>query len=103
MQRTSHGSTLSLITHAWVLARSDREHSWELFQRALDSDIADIQGGTTPEGIHTGAMAGTVALVPRKYLTLETRPGVLHFNPTPPDCVARLPVGPETRRPPPPS
>ena len=50
IQRTSHGSTLSLITHAWILARSDREHSWNLFCRALDSDIEDIQGGTTPGG-----------------------------------------------------
>jgi alpha,alpha-trehalase len=86
LERTSHGSTLSLITHAWVLARSDREHSWHLFCRALDSDVEDIQGGTTPEGIHTGAMAGTVDLVQRNYLGLETRAGVLHFNPL-------LPVG----------
>lgn len=84
--RTSHGSTLSLIVHAWVLARADRERSWHLFRRALDSDIEDIQGGTTPEGIHTGAMAGTVDLVQRNYLGLETRSGVLHFNPL-------LPVG----------
>jgi len=90
IQRTSHGSTLSLITHAWILARSDREHSWDLFCRALDSDIEDIQGGTTPEGIHTGAMAGTVDLVQRNYLGIETRGGVLHFNPTLPvevDCL----------------
>jgi alpha,alpha-trehalase len=88
--RTSHGSTLSLITHAWVLARADRRHSWHLFQRALDSDLADIQGGTTPEGIHTGAMAGTVDLVQRNYLGLETRDDVLHFNPQLPaevDCL----------------
>src|SRR3546814_5095838 len=68
MERTSHGSTLSLITHAWVLVRSDRENSWELFQRALDSDIADIQGGTTPEGIQTGAMAGTVDQIGRAHV-----------------------------------
>ena len=43
---TSHGSTLSRVVHAWVLARADRR-ALELFQRALDSDIADIQGGTT--------------------------------------------------------
>jgi len=86
LARTSHGSTLSLITHAWVLTRADREHSWHLFCQALDSDIDDIQGGTTPEGIHTGAMAGTVDLVQRNYLGLETRADVLHFNPL-------LPVG----------
>ena len=26
-------------------------------QQALQSDVADIQGGTTAEGIHLGAMA----------------------------------------------
>src|SRR3546814_19964029 len=72
MQRTSHGSTLRLITPAWVLARPDREHSWELFQRALDTDIADIQGRPTPEGIHTGARAGTVTHLQRNQHGLET-------------------------------
>jgi alpha,alpha-trehalase len=47
MQRTSHGSTLSWVTHAWVLARADRPRSWQLLYQALDSDFADLQGGTT--------------------------------------------------------
>jgi alpha,alpha-trehalase len=80
-RRTSHGSTLSRVTHAWVLARSDRPASWKLCCEALDSDIADIQGGTTPEGIHTGAMAGTVDLMQRCYTGVETRAKVLYFNP----------------------
>jgi alpha,alpha-trehalase len=85
LDRTSHGSTLSRVAHAWVLARSDRPHSWNLFQDALDSDLADIQGGTTPEGIHVGAMAGTIDLIQRCYIGLETRAHVLHFNPALPD------------------
>jgi alpha,alpha-trehalase len=81
LARTSHGSTLSQVVHSWVMARSDRSHSWNLFQRVLDSDIADIQGGTTPEGIHVGAMAGSVDLVQRCYLGIGTRGNVLHFDP----------------------
>lgn len=81
MRRTSHGSTLSRVVYAWVLARSDRQRSWSLFQQALESDISDIQGGTTPEGIHIGAMAGTVDLVQRCYTGLELRDEVLRFNP----------------------
>ena len=73
LARTSHGSTLSRIVHSWVLGRSDRERSWELFSQALESDVADIQGGTTPEGIHLGAMAGTVDLLQRGYTGLEAR------------------------------
>jgi alpha,alpha-trehalase len=81
LSRTSHGSTLSRVVHSWVLARSDRERSYELFAEALESDVADVQGGTTPEGIHLGAMAGTVDLVQRGYTGLEAREETLRFNP----------------------
>ena len=87
MQRTSHGSTLSRVVHSWVLARSDRERSWQLFSEALESDIADVQGGTTPEGIHLGAMAGTVDLVQRCYSGIETRDNAIWFNPCLPDDI----------------
>src|SRR6185437_13521247 len=70
LRRTSHGSTLSGTVHAWVLARSCRRGSWSLFSEALRSDVGDIQGGTTPEGIHLGAMAGTLDLLQRCYTGL---------------------------------
>ena len=81
LKRTSHGSTLSRVVHAWVLARSKRELSWHLFKEALESDVSDIQGGTTPEGIHLGAMAGTVDLIQRCYTGIETRQNKLQLNP----------------------
>lgn len=86
-QRTSHGSTLSWVTHAWVMARADRPRSWQLLCQALDSDFADL-GGTTAEGIHLGAMAGTVDLVQRCYIGIEPRANVLTFNPRLPDELA---------------
>lgn len=79
--RTSDGSTLSRVVHSWVLARSDRTRSWSLLAEALESDIADVQGGTTPEGIHLGAMAGTVDLVQRGQTALEFREGTLWISP----------------------
>ncbi len=81
LKRSSHGSTLSWVVHAWVLARSKREMSWHLFKEALESDVSDIQGGTTAEGIHLGAMAGTVDLVQRCYTGIETRQDRLQLNP----------------------
>jgi alpha,alpha-trehalase len=90
LHRTSHGSTLSHVVHSWVLARSDRSRSWQLFAEALESDVADVQGGTTPEGIHLGAMAGTVDLVQRAYTGIETRDDVLWLNPQLPTELARL-------------
>jgi trehalose/maltose hydrolase-like predicted phosphorylase len=85
LQRTSHGSTLSSVVHAWVLARSDRQGSWRFFTEALASDVHDVQGGTTREGIHLGAMAGTVDLAQRCYTGLETREDVLWLNPSLPE------------------
>jgi alpha,alpha-trehalase len=90
LRRTSEGSTLSRVAHAWVLARSDRPRSWEMFREALASDVADIQGGTTREGIHLGAMAGTVDLLQRCYTGLELREDVLWMNPRLPEGVRRL-------------
>ena len=58
--------------------------SWEFFEDALRSDLDDTQGGTTSEGIHLGAMAGTVDLVQRCYLGIETRNDVIWFDPSSP-------------------
>ena len=66
-RRTPHGSTLSVVTHAGVLAAVDPESSWHWFLVALHSDADDIQGGA------------------RVYH------GVLHFNPPAPEQ-ARQPV-----------
>ena len=90
LKRTSHGSTLSRVVHSWVLARTDRARSWKLFSEALKSDVSDIQGGTTPEGIHLGAMAGTVDQLQRGYTGIVTRGDVLYFNPCLPDDLRRL-------------
>jgi len=90
LERTSHGSTLSTVVHSWVLSRMDRRRSWHLFNKSLESDLADIQGGTTPEGIHAGAMAGTIDLVQGCYTGLEMRANNLHFNPVLPDQLHRL-------------
>jgi trehalose/maltose hydrolase-like predicted phosphorylase len=83
--RTSHGSMLSRVVHAWVLARADRQRAWELFREALESDVADIPGGTTSEGIHLGAMAGTVDIIQRCHTGIEMRDGILWLNPCLPE------------------
>jgi trehalose/maltose hydrolase-like predicted phosphorylase len=83
LHRTSHGSTLSGLVHGWVLTRARRADAWAFVQEALRGDIADLQGGTTGEGIHLGAMAGTLDLVQRGLTGLETRAGALCLDPVP--------------------
>ncbi len=82
LARTSHGSTLSFLVHAWVLARHRPDQSWEYLLTALNSDVGDIQGGTTAEGIHLGLMAGTVDLVQRGLTGLQARDGKIIFDPS---------------------
>jgi beta-phosphoglucomutase family hydrolase len=88
--RSSHGSTLSRVVHAWVLARSDRPRAMRYFAEALQSDVSDIQQGTTAEGVHLGAMAGTVDLVQRVSTGIEITGDVLRLNPRLPEELERL-------------
>jgi trehalose/maltose hydrolase-like predicted phosphorylase/beta-phosphoglucomutase-like phosphatase (HAD superfamily) len=90
LERTSHGSTLSAVVSAWVLARYHPNEAWRFLLQALDSDVADVQGGTTAEGIHLGAMAGTVDLVLRCLTGLRARGQVLRFDPALPPQVKQL-------------
>ncbi|MEU9126901.1 glycosyl hydrolase family 65 protein [Kitasatospora sp. NPDC048540] len=90
LRRTVHGSTLSAVVHAWVLTRSDRRASWRFFRDALAGDLADVQGGTTAEGIHLGAMAGTVDLLQRCYTGLEIRRDTLWLAPRLPSAIGRV-------------
>jgi beta-phosphoglucomutase family hydrolase len=88
--RSSHGSTLSRVVHAWVLARSDRPRAMRYFAEALQSDVNDIQQGTTAEGVHLGAMAGTVDLMQRVSTGIEIKGDVLRLNPRLPEELERL-------------
>jgi alpha,alpha-trehalase len=88
--RTSHGSTLSAVVHSWVLARGDRDRALKYFQQVLLSDIADLQGGTTFEGIHLAAMAGSVDLLQRCFTGLEFRADRIVLAPQWPEELGRL-------------
>jgi trehalose/maltose hydrolase-like predicted phosphorylase len=94
LARTSDGSTLSTVVHAWVLARAHRERTLEEFIEALRSDVADVQGGTTAEGIHLAAMAGTIDVLQRCFAGIETRDDVLWLNPFCPQSlgILKLPI-----------
>jgi trehalose/maltose hydrolase-like predicted phosphorylase len=82
IQRTSHGSTLSRIVHAFLaneLGISDL--AWEMYMEALSSDYVDIQGGTTAEGIHAGVMGSTLMFVIQSVAGIHFRDEILAVNP----------------------
>ncbi|OSC24424.1 trehalose-phosphatase [Mycobacterium vulneris] len=90
LARTSHGSTLSAVVHSWVLARGNRQLAMDYFGKVLESDIADIQGGTTSEGIHLAAMAGSVDLLQRCFTGLEMRDDRLILGPLWPETLGPM-------------
>jgi trehalose/maltose hydrolase-like predicted phosphorylase len=60
------------------------------FADALQGDVTDSQHGTTAEGVHLGAMAGTVDQVLRVSTGIEVKNDVLLFNPELPPEMERL-------------
>jgi len=91
LARTSHGSTLSRVVHAYLAnLTGDKKLSWELYLDALTSDYADIQGGTTAEGIHAGVMAGTVWVALASYAGLNIHGDYPVFNPNLPSAWKKI-------------
>jgi len=81
-QRTSHGSTLSRVVHAQLAnVIGDHQLSEGLYRDALTSDYADIQGGTTAEGIHAGVMAGTLMIALNTFAGVDMRGDILKVSP----------------------
>ena len=89
-ERTSHGSTLSHLVFAAILDEIDPSASWAHFIEALRSDADDVQGGTTPEGIHTAVMAGTVRHVIERFAGLRFRADGIALRPHLPDAITRV-------------
>ena len=54
------------------------------------ADLDDTQGGTTQEGVHLGAMAGSVDILTRNFAGLQMRADRLIFEPHLPEPVNAL-------------
>ena len=82
LARTCHGSSLSAVVHAWGLAMLDPDRALGFLEQALHSDAGDpARTGTAAEGIHLGAMAGSVDLIQRCFTGLGGANDVLRFGP----------------------
>jgi trehalose/maltose hydrolase-like predicted phosphorylase/beta-phosphoglucomutase-like phosphatase (HAD superfamily) len=90
LDRTTDGSTLSGVVSALVLSRLDPAQAWRSYIAALQSDVSDVQGGTTAEGIHLGAMAGTIDIVLRCFTGMRAQGGTLRFDPAMPAEVKHI-------------
>jgi len=86
LKRTSHGSTLSRVVHAFVARLlNKKDTAWNFYIEALESDYTDIQGGTTAEGIHAGVMGGTVLALITSFAGINFLSNHLIINPCLPE------------------
>jgi trehalose 6-phosphate phosphatase len=90
LERTAHGSTLSEVVSAWVLARTEPRQAWRFFLKVLGNDIGDVQGGTTAEGIHLGAMAGALDIAVLCFTGMHAHGQTLRFDPALPPEVRQF-------------
>lgn len=90
LEHTSDGSSLSQLVHARVMAELDPARSWEFFEESLQADLDDSTGSSTEEGIHIGAMAGSIDILLRSYGGLKTHAGILMLDPRLPQKLPEL-------------
>ena len=77
LARTCHGSTLSRVAHAWVLARTDRARSWQLLTRVAAGRPGRHPGRHDPGGHPPRRHGRRVDILQRCYTGLEARGDVL--------------------------
>ena len=90
LQRTVHESSLSHLVYAGALARFEREKSWQLFTKTLFADLSGASSREAKNGIHLGAMAGTLHLLQHHYLGLQIHAGNIYFEPSLPTSLNRF-------------
>ena len=82
LARTCHGSTLSAVVHAWVLARAHRDQALEFLDRGRWPATSRTSRAAPPRKASTWPrMAGGADLLQRCFAGIEPRLDCLHVSP----------------------
>lgn len=90
LKRTSHGSTLSKAVFASLYKYIDQSLVINFYQDVLNSDVMDIQGGTTAEGVHLGAMASCININLMCFAGISIKNDMLSIEPKLPARIRQL-------------
>ncbi|MGI4815718.1 MAG: glycoside hydrolase family 65 protein [Janthinobacterium lividum] len=90
LARTAHESSLSRLVCASALARHDVEASWSFFVQSMGTDVVRAHSQGAGEGLHLGAMAGTLGLLQGCYLGLQCTETTLLLRPALPAALPPL-------------
>lgn len=81
LARSTHRSSLSRVVYAGATAAIDLPLSWKLFTEALGTDLHALAGESIEEGVHLGAMGGTIDVLQRHYLGIRPTADGLSIRP----------------------
>lgn len=90
LARITHESSLSKVVCAGALAGIDSEASWSYYQQALATDLGSPGNSGTQEGIHLGAMCGSLDVLQRHYLGVRLELDGLYLFPSPPPQLPQI-------------
>ncbi|MBU1820851.1 MAG: glycoside hydrolase family 65 protein [Bacteroidetes bacterium] len=90
IEHNANESSLSRIVHAGALAHFDLNASWDLFQVAQQIDLSPTEHDDSSEGIHLGAMGGTLGVLQHHYAGIEVKEDTLTFNPNLPEALKEV-------------
>jgi trehalose/maltose hydrolase-like predicted phosphorylase len=96
--RTTHDSSLSRVVHAGALARLNPAQSWHFFLQSLQPDMEPCNSSTSEEGLHLGAMAGSIDVIQRHYLGLGFELDAIKLDPAPPSKLGPVKLAFEYRQ-----
>ncbi len=92
LSNNTHESSLSIIVCAGAMARIDPQASWTYFQQSMGIDLEAPSNGGTLEGVHLGAMAGSLDVLQRHYLGIRPDIDGLHVFPAPPAALGNVEI-----------
>lgn len=84
LARTMHRSSLSYVVYAGAYARIDPALSWNLYLQVLHTDLNPLKGESVAEGVHLGAMGGSLDILQRRYLGISADADGLVLEPAVP-------------------
>lgn len=92
LSNITHESSLSIVVCAGAMARLDPQASWSYFRQSMGIDLEAPSHGGTLEGVHLGAMAGSLDVLQRHYLGIRPDIDGLHVFPAPPAALGDVEV-----------
>jgi trehalose/maltose hydrolase-like predicted phosphorylase len=93
LDRMSYESSLARVVCAGAFARIDPWLSWSFFEKSLRIDFAASNSASAQQGLHLGAMAGSLDVLQKHYLGVRAGGDALVLRPAPPS-----PLGPVKMR-----